>query len=141
VTYWTEERQEKLRYAWNVERLQTLDIIERYFPDKTRNSILGKVHRMNLDSRGSPIGQGKAGRLRPRKRYAKTKPILRKRQQIKGSVASQRIYMTTPSPFLTCQFITGDVREGNYSFCGKPNLPRQSWCEDHSQVVHVGQED
>jgi GcrA cell cycle regulator len=71
---WTEERIERLKSMW--EKGMTASQIAEELGGVSRNAVIGKAHRLDLQSRPSPVkgGEGEPARPEPRKPVAKPKP-------------------------------------------------------------------
>ncbi len=71
---WTEERIEKLKSMW--EKGMTASQIADELGGVSRNAVIGKAHRLDLQSRPSPVkgAEGDSARAEPRKAAAKPKP-------------------------------------------------------------------
>ena len=102
----------------------------------TRNAVLGKVHRIGLDGRASPIKSG--GNSRDRNRNARQKA----RNHALGIVEKPRAPDDMrPMPALSrhagdaCQWIEGAARGRN--FCGARTIAGHSWCPDHFKRVFL----
>ena len=105
----------------------------------TRNSIIGKRHRLCLPHRAQPIVQPKPKRIRNRKRGP-----YRKR---KGTAGPRGIEMKPKEPraeaggpLTIYQLGFGDCRFplGNFPwvFCGKEQAEGSSYCPDHHELTH-----
>lgn len=111
---------------------------------KTRNQVIGRVHRCGLASRKSPI-TGEFGKLRqPRQ------PLVR-RPRPKGPLKRSEIVLpgqkrapTTPRPAEilpplgkgTCQWIEGDPAI-DPTKCGAQAILGKAWCPSHWVRVYV----
>lgn len=54
-TDWTEARIAQLRQWWEIDKLTAGQIARRFGGLFSRNGVMGKIHRLNLDARPSPI--------------------------------------------------------------------------------------
>jgi GcrA cell cycle regulator len=73
---WTEERIDRLKTMW--EKGMTASQIAEELGGVSRNAVIGKAHRLDLQSRPSPVkgGEGETAKAEPRKAAApKPKPI------------------------------------------------------------------
>ena len=102
----------------------------------SRNAVLGKVHRIGLDGRASPIKSG--GNSRDRNRNARQKA----RNQALGIVEKPRVPDDMrPMPALSrhagdaCQWIEGAAR--GRDFCLRRTIAGHSWCPDHFKRVFL----
>ena len=104
---WTEQMVEDLKKMWH-EGLTTGEIGKRLGVSK--NSIVGKVHRLQLSGRPSPIKkkdeifEEKAAPAKPAKEE-KAAPV--------------------------------KAKEENFHFCGKKVKIGQTYCEEHANIAYV----
>jgi GcrA cell cycle regulator len=109
---WTEERILNLTTLWNEGK--SASEIAQALGDVTRNAVIGKVHRLKLDGRPSPI----KGPIRPReKRVAPQKAI---------AAFSDR----------ACKWPIGDPRQADFHFCGGEAEPGLPYCGTHAAVAY-----
>ena len=104
---WTPKRVSALIALWN-EGLSTSEIGGRL--GVTKNAVVGKVHRLGLPKRGSPI---------------KHKP---KPTQIIG-LASLRPGM--------CSWPDGEPGTDEFNFCGLNAVPGKPYCDEHCKRAYV----
>ena len=104
---WTPTRVSTLIALWN-EGLSTSLIGGRI--GVTKNAVVGKVHRLKLQKRGSPIKQ-------------KTK----KAEVI--SLESLRAGM--------CCWPEGDPGTVEFNFCGEPIVPEKPYCAKHCERAYI----
>ena len=104
---WTPKRVSALIALWN-EGLSTSEIGNRL--GVTKNAVVGKVHRLGLPKRGSPIKQ-------------KPKPA-----EIIG-LAALRPGM--------CSWPEGEPGTEGLHFCGAPIVPGKPYCEEHCRRAYV----
>lgn len=97
---WTEERVAKLTELWNA-GLSAAEISRR-FGDVTRNAVIGKVHRLGLSGRPSPIKR-----------------------------APQRPVVIATNSDRPCQWPFGDPGEPDFHFCGREAAPGRPYCPEH----------
>lgn len=150
---WTEQRLLRLRHLWG-EGLSLSKIGQALGTSK--NSVVGKVHRLNLPSRPSPIrpkGEPKVKRVPkhtlPPAVQIKPEPI----EVIARSVApvepkpvvsaypvaqpQQPVSPPHVSPVRTCQWPFGDPGDKTFRFCGCPAERGRSYCAEHAAVAFV----
>jgi GcrA cell cycle regulator len=135
-TPWTEERIAKLTRLWNVEKLTVGQIVR--VMGITRNSILGKVRRLNLDSRGSPIKPRKTKVERlpgAKKGFKAIIPSVDTLVKLNQPVARPII---KPRPVVpTCHWPFGMPKEEGFHFCGKPAVEGRPYCQEHVDIAYV----
>ena len=104
---WTPLRISALIALWN-EGLTTRVIGDRL--GVTKNAVVGKVHRLGLPKRGSPIKQ-------------KPRP-------------AQVISLEALRPGM-CSWPDGDPGKEDFRFCGEPIKPDKPYCEHHCERAYV----
>lgn len=151
---WTEQMVEELRKMWK-EGLTTGEIGKRL--NVSKNSIVGKVHRLGLSGRPSPIKKKDetevkaAAPAKPAKPAAEPAPVPAKKKpdpELKtvstpapktGSFAksgSCNVSLTELDNH-TCRWPVGDPKDDNFHFCGKKVRIGQTYCEEHSAQAYV----
>lgn len=141
---WTDERLERLRRLW-AEGMSASKIGVQMGISK--NSVVGKVHRLKLPSRPSPIqprSEPKAKRA-PKQTLPPVKPeqivkeepkpavVARQVEPVKKPVAAPRVIADRP-----CQWPFGDPGETGFRFCGCPSERGRPYCAEHVAVAYVG---
>jgi GcrA cell cycle regulator len=159
---WTAEREQALRDLWPDNALSIRVIGLRLGISK--NAVAGKVMRLNLPPRPSPIGT--TGPRPPgaipsdacpapvveRARAIPQPPTVQRSSGICGELSAQArreaerrqhrpVYVGNSAPLhyppdLTCQWIEGDLRHGG-SYCGGPRVPGRPYCAAHCEVAYV----
>jgi GcrA cell cycle regulator len=104
---WTPTRVSVLIALWN-EGLTTSQIGLRL--GVTKNAVVGKVHRLGLPKRGSPIRQ-------------KPKP-------------AEVISLAALRPGM-CSWPDGEPGKDDFHFCGDPVVPDKPYCADHCGRAYV----
>jgi GcrA cell cycle regulator len=119
---WDEKRLEKLKKLWEM-GLPISQIGEKL--GVSRNAIAGKVHRMGLPKRQSPIaGGGKSGGSSSRK--AKTTPML-SRADLPLKLALRNITWSRSK----CSWPIGDPQSTDFHFCGDDVVTGKPYCNSH----------
>ena len=145
IMAWTEEMIDGLKQMWK-EGLTTNEIAKRLGVSK--NSIVGKVHRLNLKARPSPI--------KKKEEITATEITETKEEVVKQSntpikkitVSSVNILTTkktkkdsclklTDLDNHTCRWPIGDPKDDNFCFCGKTIRSGQTYCEEHAAIAYV----
>ena len=142
---WTEDMIDRLKQMWK-EGLTTNEIAKQLGVSK--NSIVGKVHRLNLKARPSPIKKKEQEpniESTPQKEEKAKAPIKSiKTVDIKNiNIASDNCkkkdscLKLTELDNHTCRWPIGDPRDDNFCFCGKAIRSGQTYCEEHSAIAYV----
>lgn len=144
---WTDEAVEELKRMWD--RGMTTGQIAKAL-NVTKNSIIGKVHRLCLTARPSPIKKVPAKKA-PAVKKESSKPVKESRKTSSTSLTKKEEKNTTePASFVeetniplvkldnhTCRWPLGDPRDDDFCFCGKKVKTGQTYCEEHSAVAYV----
>lgn len=151
---WTDQMVEDLIKMWG-EGLTTGEIGKRLGVSK--NSIVGKVHRLGLSGRPSPIKKkdGEEGiivkepepKAKPEKNNHKAEKALPQKTEEKCEVKNccnehlKRSFnhktSLTDLDNHTCRWPLGDPKDENFHFCGKKVKIGQTYCDEHSAVAYV----
>jgi GcrA cell cycle regulator len=147
---WTVEMEDELRQMW-AEGLTANEIAKRL--DVSKNSIVGKVHRLCLPARPSPIKKKEnAAAENPElpldvaeeaeeKTETDTAVVAdAKKNEVGGTVkkklAEHNIKLVELDSH-TCRWPLGDPRDEDFCFCGKRVRIGQTYCEEHSMMAYV----
>ena len=152
---WTDEAVEELKKMWD--KGMTTGQIAKVL-GVTKNSIIGKVHRLCLTARPSPIKKSTNSEKKDTKpakteknTTKKAKTTAPKAEKVKEVVIEKKEEVTkveTPTieelniPLVkldnhTCRWPLGDPRDEDFCFCGKKIKTGQTYCEEHSAVAYV----
>ena len=101
---WTPERTEILKKLWLSGA--TASKISQELGNASRNAVIGKVHRLKLDGRPSPI----------------------KRKTVGLSILEIQSTM--------CVWPFGDPKENDFYFCGKDVYPGSPYCQEHKEEAY-----
>lgn len=146
---WTDRMVEELKSLWQT-GLTTSEIAKKLGVSK--NSIVGKVHRLSLSGRPSPI--------KKKEEIKKTKAIKIKRAEKKPVAAPEPKEAPAPAEKAlpekhikneeksdivrltdldnhTCRWPLGDPKDENFHFCGKKTRTGQTYCDEHSAIAYV----
>lgn len=153
---WTEQMVEDLKKMWH-EGLTTGEIGKRLGVSK--NSIVGKVHRLQLSGRPSPIkkkdeiSEEKAAPAKPAKEE-KAAPVKAKEEKRPEPAKEEKFELVAKMPVKnshshcgktsltdldnhTCRWPVGDPKDENFHFCGKKVKIGQTYCEEHANIAYV----
>ncbi len=120
---WTEERLVLLKDLWG-KGLSISQIGEEL--GVSRNAVAGKVHRLMLPKRTSPISKAaKAPEVEERKEELPLRLSLR---QIKWSRSK-------------CAWPSGDPKTTEFSFCGEQIVPGKPYCHEHCELAYTTSRD
>ncbi len=151
---WTEKMVEDLKIMWK-QGLTTGEIGKRLGVSK--NSIVGKVHRLQLDARPSPIKKKEDTLISKDQEVLEKLPIKKEKdiEDTKESICpsidpeekidikpvenfkKKGIIQLTDLDNHTCRWPLGDPKDENFSFCGKKVRVGQTYCEEHAAIAYV----
>ena len=124
---WTPDRIKILMALW-AEGISTLEIGRRL--GVTKNSVVGKVHRLGLPKRQSPISSS------PRTpRVTKpTTPIRIRPQTVPISANMVKMEKLTTG---MCKWPEGEPGHEDFRFCGQPAIENKPYCAIHCARAYV----
>lgn len=135
---WTEETIARLRQLW-AEGHSTAEIGRRMGISK--NAVVGKAHRLQLDARPSPIRRDGAGARRPSPPRAPTPPASatasdgareRLAPPLRAVSVPRSAVRTTP-----CCWPIGEPGTPAFRFCDEPATTGKPYCAAHAQLAYV----
>ncbi len=133
---WTDEKVQKLKELWK--KGHTASQIAEMLGDTTRNAVIGKAHRLNLEARapsksshtsGASSGQNKIQR-RPSQQ-----PLTRK-QKFQSILLDKNFEPENPKSLEelsedTCKWPIGHPNEESFYFCGRKPEEDFPYCKLH----------
>lgn len=161
---WTDEMIAELKKLWQ-EGVTTGEIGKRL--NVSKNSIVGKVHRLGLSGRPSPIKRKDADANatpapKAEKKLAAPKPQKNKVEKnnepkpVKVEVVKETEVEFIPIPPVekvpskagqnvsltdldnhTCRWPIGDPKDDNFHFCGNKVRIGQTYCDEHAAIAYV----
>lgn len=133
---WTHERLELLKELW-ADGDSARVIAARLGPEFTRNSVIGKVHRMKLESR--KVDQTQDGPDQPA-------PVPAPRKPGRPPVRLRPLLRIEPPPGApltvfdltdkTCRWPIGDVGVEGFHFCGATSEDESPYCAPHRRIAY-----
>ena len=131
---WTDEKVKKLKELWT--RGHTASQIASSLGDTTRNAVIGKAHRLNLEARApskqtSQSSNSSSNRLgkrpaQPMSRKAKFQSIL-----LDKSFESENPKSLEELTDTTCKWPIGHPNEESFYFCGRKPEGEFPYCKLH----------
>lgn len=116
---WTPEKIKQLKKLW-AKGKSTVEIGRELGISK--NAVVGKVHRLELDARPSPIKKTVA----PTPKAQKAKP------------SNNKGYMTLLDLKLnSCRWPIGEPKDADFHFCGKDTVTGKPYCAEHCKVAYT----
>lgn len=130
---WTADHIEELRHLWLEEGLSASQIGARL--GTTRNSVIGKVHRLGLKLRPAEVRKRKTEVLFSSSPWLTT---IKPPRSIPETIVScsERCSLEDLEAFdLRCRYPHGDGPP--YQFCGQTRIPGSSYCLAHLQACYT----
>jgi len=87
----------------------------------SKNSVIGKVHRLELTARPSPIKKKEVKVVRPAPQ--------------KKKIVGKCHLMDLKSN--TCRWPIGEPENEDFHFCGKPTVTGKPYCEEHCKEAYT----
>ena len=119
---WTSEKVEKLKELWS--KGHTASQIAEKLGDTTRNAVIGKAHRLNLEAR-APSKHSSSSRSKENKQVIKrsTSPMSRK-AKFQSILLDKNFEPENPKSLEelteeTCKWPIGHPNEEKFYFCGR----------------------
>ncbi len=147
---WTPELIKELKKLWK-KGLTTGEIGRAI--GMSKNAVVGKAHRLGLESRPSPIKredeQPKSKVQRSVKKETKT-PVVKEQSVVakevvepvkptkKTKATKNKGVKLVDLKQTSCRWPDGDPKEPDFHFCGKEAVPGKSYCEEHCSVAYSG---
>jgi GcrA cell cycle regulator len=152
--HWTKEEDDLLKKL-HIDQGLSASLIAAQLRGKTRNAVIGRIHRMKLPRRGQADNVAHMRRLI---RSGKAKPnnyILSAKKA--GSETKAKAYAPrlNPEPFNApavneiptrtfatlergeCRWPIGDPAQPDFGFCGCPAIPGQTYCDNHRKRAYL----
>ena len=132
---WSPEKEEKLRELWK--KGHSASQIASMLGDTTRNAVIGKAHRLNLEARmTSKKKQVVAGKQKNSslKEYKAQK--LGRKARFKALLLDKNFEGENPLKLeeltdKTCRWPIGHPHEENFYFCGRQSMEKLPYCKLH----------
>jgi GcrA cell cycle regulator len=131
---WTPEREEKLRDLWK--KGHSASQIATMLGETTRNAVIGKAHRLNLEARAvSKKSTPKVSLTSSVKPELKTQRLGRK-ARFKALLLDKNFEQENPKKLEelndeTCRWPIGHPYEDKFYFCGRKPLEKFPYCKLH----------
>ena len=131
---WTPEKEEKLKKLWR--KGHTASQISSMLGDTTRNAVIGKAHRLNLEARAiSTKFKSKVNTENNVKPEIKTQKLGRK-ARFKALLLDKNFEQENPKKLEeltdeTCRWPIGHPYEETFYFCGRKPMEKFPYCKLH----------
>ena len=131
---WTEEKVETLKGLWT--KGHTASQIAEMLGETTRNAVIGKAHRLNLEAR-APSKQSSSSSNKQETRVTKrvAQPMSRK-SKFQSILLDKNFEAEKPTSLenltdTTCKWPIGHPDEDNFYFCGRSPEGEFPYCKLH----------
>lgn len=141
---WTNERVAELMRLWEAGR--SASEIGRLL-GVSKNSVVGKAHRMKLKARPSPIKRGASPQVRRVAVAPLSKPAVQAPATQKVAVPQAAAPAPAPRPARSvaraggkgpnCLWPIGDPGDQDFHFCGAPAIPGKPYCDEHCARAYI----
>lgn len=137
---WTDDRVDVLKKLWTEGR--TASEIAKELGGVTRNAVIGKVHRLGLSGRPSPIKRRtkkaeakRSAALKTKKTATAVTPIRKKQDVFIPADGGAGLLELKES---MCKWPLGDPKTADFRFCGQKKTSGLPYCEHHAAVAYQG---
>lgn len=125
---WTDDRVKLLKQLWGEGK--TAAEIAKELGGVTRNAVIGKAHRLKLNSRVSPIQQN-VKKTKAERRDNPHKPTPARRVEFKGLGIQLRDLEHD-----MCRWPSGDPKDKDFVFCGCKRIEGLPYCAEHAKAAY-----
>lgn len=142
---WTDERVSELSRLWELG--YSASAIGRML-GVSKNAVVGKAHRMRLESRPSPIRRDHRAPVR-RRVPMPARPLVPRTVAVSmpasapaprlaiPRVAAPRLAVRRDGKGPNCLWPHGDPGESDFHFCGEPAIDGKPYCPDHCARAYI----
>ena len=130
---WTNEKVEKLRELWS--KGHTASQIAEMLGETTRNAVIGKAHRLDLEAR-APSKQSSIPKSRDNKQIKRTAAPTSRKAKFQSILLDKNFEPENPKSLedlteSTCKWPTGHPNEEKFYFCGRKPEGEFPYCKLH----------
>ena len=130
---WNNEKVEKLKDLWD--KGHTASQIAEMLGDTTRNAVIGKAHRLNLEARAPSKQTSSSDKQETRPARKAQQPMSRK-SKFKSILLDKNFESEKPTSLegltdSTCRWPIGHPDEEKFYFCGRKPIEDFPYCKLH----------
>ena len=130
---WTDEKVEKLKELWK--KGHTASQIASMLGETTRNAVIGKAHRLNLEAR-APSKKSSSNQNNNYKSSKKPMQHMTRKQKFQSILLDKNFEPENPKSLeelteTTCKWPIGHPDEDNFYFCGRKPEQDFPYCKLH----------
>jgi GcrA cell cycle regulator len=134
IMSWTTEKEEKLRILWK--KGNTASQIATLLGDTTRNAVIGKAHRLNLEARAVSSKMTPKSHVDDNTPQQNKKPKLGRKEKFKALLLDKNFEPENPKTLEeltdeTCRWPVGHPYEKSFYFCGRKSIDKFPYCKLH----------
>ena len=131
---WTKEREEKLKELWT--KGHSASQIASMLGDTTRNAVIGKAHRLNLEARATSKKSKPKVNLENSPRLEPKPQRLGRKARFKALLLDKNFEPENPKKLeelsdKTCRWPIGHPYEEKFYFCGRQPMEKFPYCKLH----------
>ena len=131
---WTVEKVKKLKELWT--KGHTASEIAGMFGDTTRNAVIGKAHRLDLEERAPSKNKSSSEKKNTVKSQPKLRGSVSRKSKFKSILLDKNFEPENPTSLenltnQTCKWPTGHPDEKKFYFCGRKPVDTFPYCKLH----------
>jgi len=131
---WTDIKIQKLRELWT--KGYTASEIAGMFGDTTRNAVIGKAHRLDLEERAPSKNKSSSEKKVITKSQLKLRGSVSRKSKFKSILLDKIFEPENPTSLenltdQTCKWPSGHPNEENFYFCGRKPVDTFPYCKLH----------
>jgi len=131
---WTDGKVQKLRELWT--KGHTASEIAGMLGDTTRNAVIGKAHRLDLEERAPSKAKLNSEKKRIIKFQPKNGGSESRKSKFKSILLDKNFEPENPTSLenltnQTCKWPSGHPNEENFYFCGRKSIDAFPYCKLH----------
>ena len=131
---WTPERESKLRALWT--KGHTASQIATLIGETTRNAVIGKAHRLNLEARTVSKKASTKPKIKLENNIGITQEKISRKAKFKSLLLDKNFEPESPKSLeelsdSTCRWPIGHPDQKDFYFCGRTSVEGFSYCKLH----------
>jgi len=131
---WTNEKVKKLRELWT--KGHTASEIAGFLGETTRNAVIGKAHRLDLEERAPSKSRSSSEKSTATKSQPKLRGSVSRKSKFNSILLDKNFEAENPTSLenltdQTCKWPSGHPDEENFYFCGRKSVDAFPYCKLH----------
>ena len=131
---WTEQKVQKLRELWT--KGHTASEIAAILGETSRNAVIGKAHRLDLEERAPSKAKSNSGKRQTNNSHPKLKGSSSRKSKFNSILLDKNFEPENPTTLenltdQTCKWPSGHPDEENFYFCGRKPVDSFPYCKLH----------